>query len=249
MDSYQTEEEQVEAIRRWWQENGRSTIAVIVVALAAGFGWQSWKGYDLTRVESASTVYQNMLQSLNSTAGQAGSLDDAKDLAEQLKTEYSSTTYAQFAALQLAKLAAQDNKPEEAQSQLRWALSQAKAGSDVAAVAQLRLARVMASSGEPEQALEILTAAKDSSYTASYAIAEGDIYMQLGRIDEARDAYAFAKLALAQGSVEGNISTLENKIQNLNPLSARSVEVSKAVEAVDSTQVPVVEPTQEIQED
>jgi predicted negative regulator of RcsB-dependent stress response len=249
MDSYQTEEEQVEAIRRWWQENGRSTIAVIVVALAAGFGWQSWKGYDLTRVESASTVYQNMLQSLNSTAGQAGSLDDAKDLAEQLKTEYSSTTYAQFAALQLAKLAAQDNNPEEAQSQLRWALSQAKPGSDVATVAQLRLARVLASSGEPEQALEILTAGKDSSYAASYAIAEGDIYMQLGRIDEARDAYAVAKLALAQGSIEGNIPTLENKIQNLNPLSARSVEASKAAEAVDSTQVPVIESTPESQED
>jgi predicted negative regulator of RcsB-dependent stress response len=108
---------------------------------------------------------------------------------------------------------------------------------------------VLASSGEPEQALEILTAGKDSSYAASYAIAEGDIYMQLGRIDEARDAYAVAKLALAQGSIEGNIPTLENKIQNLNPLSARSIEASKAAEAVDSTQVPVIESTPESQED
>lgn len=239
MDSYQTEEEQVEAIRRWWQENGRSTIAAIVIALAAGFGWQFWKDYDLARDESASTVYQNMLQSLNSPAG---SQDETKNLAEQLKTEYSRTTYAQFAALQLAKLAAQENSPEEAQSQLRWALSQAKAGSDVANVAQLRLARVMASSGQAEEALDILAEGKASSYAASYAIAEGDIYMQLGRLDEARAAYAAAKLALAQGSVEGTIATLENKIQSLNPTAARTAE------AVEPAQETAVESTPENQE-
>ena len=37
MESYGTEEEQVEALRRWWNENGRSTIAIIVLALAGGF--------------------------------------------------------------------------------------------------------------------------------------------------------------------------------------------------------------------
>ena len=43
MEEYRTEEEQVEALRRWWDENGRSTIAAIVIALSVGFGWQAWK--------------------------------------------------------------------------------------------------------------------------------------------------------------------------------------------------------------
>ena len=34
MEEYRTEEEQVEALRRWWNENGRSTIVAIIVALA-----------------------------------------------------------------------------------------------------------------------------------------------------------------------------------------------------------------------
>ena len=46
MEPYNTEEEQVEALRRWWDENGRSTIAAIVIALAAGFGWQAWQKHD-----------------------------------------------------------------------------------------------------------------------------------------------------------------------------------------------------------
>ena len=32
MDVYKTEEEQVEAIKKWWQENGKSIIAGVVIA-------------------------------------------------------------------------------------------------------------------------------------------------------------------------------------------------------------------------
>ena len=66
VESYRTEEEQVEALRRWWEENGRSTIVAIVVALAAGFGWQAWKGYNQDNIEGASNIYQSLLQSINS---------------------------------------------------------------------------------------------------------------------------------------------------------------------------------------
>ena len=241
METYQTEEEQVEAIRRWWQENGRSTIAAIVIAVAAGVGWQQWQGYDLDRAESASIIYQNLLQSLNSAA-QTGDKYEAKNLADQLKNEYGGTSYAQFAALQLAKLAVQDNKPEEALSQLRWAVSQAGAGSDVAYIAQLRLARVLASSGEAEQALTILATGKEGPYAASYAIAQGDIYLQMDRVGDARDAYAAAKMAMAQSSVEGSIASLDNKIQLLNPVPVRTIQ------AIDSTPVSADEPMPENQE-
>lgn len=227
MESYSTEEEQVEAIKRWWQENGRSTVAAIVIALAAGFGWQFWKDYDLAKAESASIIYQNLLQSLNAQTDEPSNLSEVRSLAQQLKAEHAGTGYAQFAALHLAKIAAQDSNPEEAKVELRWALAQADSGSDVANIAQLRLARIMASSGEPEQALDLLAAGKDSPYAASYAIAEGDIYMQLQRIDEAKAAYAAAKLAMEQGSVDGTLATLENKIQSLNPVAVR---VAEAVE-------------------
>ena len=67
---------------------------------------------------------------------------------------------------------------------------------------------------------------KGGAYTASYALARGDIYMQLDRPDDARNAYTEAKLALAQSAADGRIPTLEQKLQSLNPVPARAVQLS-----------------------
>ena len=226
MESYRTEEEQVEAMRRWWDENGRSTLIAIVLALAAGFGWQGWKDLEQKQAEGASHMYHAMLESLNS--GNAGEQDfsDTSTKAQQIISEYGSTSYAQFAALHLAKLAVKRDDLVEAQSQLRWVLSKAPAKSDIAQIAQLRLARVLAASSDTAQALEILGQGQDGAYAASYAIARGDIFMQLERADDARNAYADARSALAQSGINGSLATLDQKIQSLNPVPARVVELS-----------------------
>ncbi len=243
MESYRTEEEQVEAIRRWWSENGTSTIIAVVLALATGFGWQAWQDYDKKRTENASYVYQSLLENLNGDAVRGGELAAARELAEQLKNDYASTSYAQFAALHLAKLAVTENDPVEAQAQLRWVLAKAPGQSDIADIAQLRLARILASSGDVDQALDILEQGKDGPYAASYAISMGDIYMQSQRYEEARRAYARAKLTLSQSPVDGRIATLEYKIQSLNPVPARAISVETPAVSPDT------EATSEEQED
>ncbi len=60
MDAYRTEEEQVEALKAWWDENGRSIVVAIVIALAAGFGWQGWKSQQEGQAEAASDMTQDM---------------------------------------------------------------------------------------------------------------------------------------------------------------------------------------------
>ena len=78
-------------------------------------------------------------------------------------------------------------------------------GGDIAQVTELRLARVLAASGQAEQALDVLQQAGSVSYSASYALARGDVLLQLGRTDEARDAYTDAKALAGQsgGQVNG----------------------------------------------
>ena len=85
MEAFRTEEEQVEAIKRWWDENGKSTIAAIVLALAAGFGWQGWQGYQVDQRQAASDVYQAMLQALS--GADQGAIDNSQaiELAGELK--------------------------------------------------------------------------------------------------------------------------------------------------------------------
>jgi len=231
VDTYRTEDEQVEALKRWWDENGRSTVAAIVLALVAGFGWQAWKDFDQGQTAAASDLYQSLLQSLSAETADPAR---AKVVAGQIKTEFGGSTYAQFAALHLARLAVGEGDLVTAEAEIRWALGKADAGSDVALVAQMRLARILAAAGDTDQALTIL--AQDAGpYAASYAMARGDVLLGLGRESEARAAYTEAKTLASSGIGSPPLATLEQKLQSLNPMPGSPVSVSE-MEAV-----PVVE--------
>jgi len=215
VESYRTEEEQVEALRRWWQENGRTTLVAIIVALGIGFGWQGFKQYNEERSDEASDLYQRMLQAFSTPALPGEQPQVALQLAQQLKSEFEGSSYAQFAALQLASTAVGENDLAGAETELRWVLGKADAGSDVARIAQLRLARVLAAQGQEEQALEIIAKVDAGAYGASYALARGDILLSLGREDEALEAYQAAR-ALATADGEVNLASLEQKLQALS---------------------------------
>ena len=239
MDTYRTEEEQVEAIRRWWDDNGRSTMLAIVVAVSAGFGWQAWKGYDQQSVENASNMYQALVQSIDVEQSTLQSKAATLDLAEQLKTEHAASSYAQFAALHLASLAVSEDDLGEAERQLRWVLAKADKGSDVAQVTELRLARVLAASGEADQALEILQRAGTGGYAASYAIARGDVLLQQGKQEEARDAYNDAKTLAGADAGQINLATLDQKLQSLNAQAARAIVPVSEEKSADALVDPV----------
>jgi predicted negative regulator of RcsB-dependent stress response len=218
VDQYHSEEEQLEALRRWWDENGRSTIISIVIALAAVFGWQSWRNYDQGQQELASDIYQSMLQVANSTDLTAEQRITANSYANRLKEDYPGTTYAQFAGLHLARQAVDAGELDDAEAQLRWVLGKADKGGDVATVAELRLARVLAAKGDPEQALAILKQADDGTYGAAYAVARGDILLALGRDDEAGQAYGVAQAMAAGAGAQLSGGTLDQKLQSIAPV-------------------------------
>ena len=227
MESYRTEEEQVEELKRWWEENGKSTIAAIVVALLAGFGWQGWQGHQDTQAEKASDLYQSMLQSMSDVEPATGAAMEVTDLAQRLKTEHAGSTYAQFAALHLARMAVSSGELQIAEEQLRWVLTEADSGSDVALIAQQRLARVLAANGDTDQALTILAQGTGTAYAASYAAARGDILLSAGRDEEARVAYLEARSLAAANPGQPNLSMLEQKLQSLTPVAPRAVTLSQ----------------------
>ena len=219
MEAYRTEEEQVEALRRWWQENGRTTVVAVVVALGIGFGWQGWKHYNQERSEGASDLYQRMLQAYSVPALSGEQQEVAAQLAQQLKTEYDGSSYSQFAALQLASTAVIENDLSAAEGELRWVLARADVGGDIARITQVRLARVLAAQGQQEQALAILDEADAGPYQASYALARGDILSSMGREQQALEAYRAARsLATADGEI--NLRSLEQKLQALGSITA-----------------------------
>lgn len=242
----QSEEEQVEALRRWWDENGTSTVAAVVIALASAFGWTSYKDYQVSQGELASDLYQSMQKIVAPARGGAIS-QQGIDLGEQLKRDHSGSTYAQFAALHLAAVAVERDDLADAEAQLRWVLGRADKGSDAELVAQLRLARVLAASGDTDQALAIIEGAGVGSYGASYAAAKGDILLAQGRSDEAREAYSQA-LALSAAAGSGGLPVVQQKLESLMPAMTTSldtpdteVEAAAAVTADTAAETPAAE--------
>lgn len=248
MEQYRTEEEQVEAVRRWWHDNGRATVAAVVIALAAGFGWQAWQAKEMREATQASDLYQALLRAIEQQEPSAP-VPAAIELADQLKQEYGGSTYAQFAALHLAAIAVNEGRLDDAKAQLQWVLDKAPQGSDTARIARQRMARVIAASGDTEQALKLLATAEPGPYAASYALAQGDILLLAGRRDEARDAYTRTMELAAKDGQGMSLQMLQQKLQSLTPVPPRDVELSAdADSAVAPTAPPATDAVETTQE-
>jgi len=237
VETYRSEEEQIEALKRWWDENGRSTIVAVIVALALGFGWQGWQKYRDDQAVDASNRYQSLLQSL-STSDEAA----AEDTASGLKLDYAGSIYAQFAALHLARMHVIKGELPAAETELRWVLAHAEPGSETAQIAQLRLARVLAASGDFKQALGVLDAADPGSFSAAYQMARGDILLMQEDREGAKEAYSTALMEASSSGEQVNISLLREKLKSLSPQPPRPVTAEAAAdEAAQAAPAPAVQ--------
>src|SRR5690606_41345251 len=79
-----TDEEQIEALRAWWRENGRAIIAGVVIAIVALIGWQQWDAYKQRRAELASQDYQAFRSRLLADPPAADAVALGEALLEQI---------------------------------------------------------------------------------------------------------------------------------------------------------------------
>lgn len=193
MESYRTEEEQVEALKKWWRENGSSTLLAIALGLALVFGWQAWRDNSVAKQEAASAVYQNLLAAVQGNNGEMSTEQTAtaKHLIGTLREDYAGSAYASYAALFEARFAVAEKDYAAAEQALR-AVIDANATEELVQIATLRLARVLAADGRSDDALALLSA-NPTGFGAAFAEARGDIHLLAGNQDLAREAYEQAQ--------------------------------------------------------
>lgn len=210
MTEMRTEEEQIEAIKKWWEENGKQTIVAAVVVIGGWLGYQGYESNVKASAESASAVYQQVL-TLTGSEEEADKGQRAV-LLDQLQSEYSSTVYAQFASLFKAKDAVEAGDLVLAEAELTSVVSNA---SDAALqhLATVRLARVMIAQEKLDDALALLNNDNAGAFEAEYAEAKGDALLAKGDTDAAREAYTKG-LAAAQ-RIGANNPILKMKLDDL----------------------------------
>lgn len=183
MDGLLTEKEQIEALRGWWQENGRWIIGGIVLGAALLIGWNYWNTQQRQSAAEASTLYESLLDDVA-----ASNVDAAEPKAAELYASYDSTAYAGQARLAMARLYMSVGRDQDAADALAGLLVDGGDG-ELQMVGRLRLAKVLLYQEKAGEVVDLLQGYGETAFAARYAEALGDAYVQLGRYDEARNAY------------------------------------------------------------
>ncbi|MGK0336516.1 MAG: putative negative regulator of RcsB-dependent stress response [Candidatus Azotimanducaceae bacterium] len=223
-----TEEEQLEALKSWWDENGTQLLIGIVVVLAGIFGYRTWDSNAQATAEAASNLYEDLVQVASVGPFDELSAEDrstAEFIASQLTTEYMGSVYAHFASLHMAKLDVEAGDLESAEAALRWSLDNGVDDS-IGIIVNERLARVLFAKEDFDGALSQLDNKKPGAHARSYEELRGDIYFAMDRNEDARGAY---ERALAETDNPDAFPYLNMKLQDIsNPEKAIAADVAEA---------------------
>jgi predicted negative regulator of RcsB-dependent stress response len=207
VDIHRTEEEQLEALRAWWRENGRSAIFGVVLGLGAIFGYRYWQAREIAAAEAASTGYQEVLVAMQ----QPGS-DGIRKQAEALAEKHPGGSYGVFAGMVLAMTAVDSGDLDKAAALLEAARKENK-DKVIDLELRLRLAQVRNAQGRHDDAIAMLDVQAGKEYAAGFDELRGDIEARRGNADQARGAY---ERALAAHRASGtDAAMLELKLDNL----------------------------------
>lgn len=189
MSVYQTDDEQVEALKNWWKENGKSVVGGIVLGAAVIGGWQGWQGWQRSVGESGSAMYDGLRQSVRN-----GQVDQAIEQGKRLIGEQGSSAYASFAGLELARLAYQKGEKSAARGHLEW-VAESAPDPTLREVARLRLARLLMDMGETDVLADMLGQTPLQAFAGEFDVLRGDLARLQGDQATARQAYLDALAA------------------------------------------------------
>jgi len=207
LDVYTTEKEQLDQVKKWWDENGKAVILGLVLGLGGLFGYRYWDASRIAEGQNASINYEHLL-----AIASAGASDEATEAGDAIINGYPKSTYAKLSALVLAKLAVDARDLEEAKARVRWVIDNSKGGK-IKPIAQTRLVQLYLAQGKVEEAAALISEI-DPTYADQFTELRGDVFLAQGELEAARAKYS---QALDEARGRGNAGeAIELKIDNLN---------------------------------
>jgi predicted negative regulator of RcsB-dependent stress response len=180
------EQEQLDALKRFWKENGRLIIAAVVAFLIGVAAIQGWKHYNRTQSLAAAALFAKLEE-----AQRKNDLTEMRNVGQQLIDGYGRTGYAAMAGLKLSKANYDAGEKKAAGDQLQWVVDHAK-DQEIAALARLRLAGIRLDEKNYDAALKLLESPVGAGFEPLYADLRGDVLVAQGKPAEARAAYRSA---------------------------------------------------------
>lgn len=190
--AYSIEEEQeINQLKDWWKENGKTIIVAFILGVGGMFGWRYWQAHQAEQIAQASAQYDALIYSAQQD-------EQAKKAnIEQFVQANSKTAYAVFALLDEAKKATEKQDFVAAEVNLNHALTQSQ-DEVLTSIVALRLSAVQFQLGQLDNALTSLNQVKGESFNASKAILTGDIQVAKGDKVAAKNSFEQAQQSGSQ---------------------------------------------------
>ena len=196
-----SEEEQVDKLKKWWDSNGKQIIAGAVLGLAGIFGWNYYVDYQDSQALNARALYL----SYASDSANVGAYD-------KLIKDHPSSSYADQATLLMAKYLFEAENYSLALDALKPLMS--RENSVIASTAALRSASLYLELGQHQEALAVLNMENANEFSGLFYNLAGDVYLDLGNNEEARNSYTLAIENITDNSSLSQL--IQIKLDDLN---------------------------------
>ena len=180
------EQEQLDALKAFWNKQGNLITWTLIVVLGAFAAWNGWQYWQRDQAQKAGALFEEL-----DRAATAGDADKAGRVFSDLKERYPRTAFAEQAGLLAAKTQLAKGQTDPAKASLGWVADNASED-ELKAVARLRLAGVLADNKQYDEALKQLDQVKQPDFEPLAADRRGDVLIAQGKNDEARKAYKLA---------------------------------------------------------
>jgi predicted negative regulator of RcsB-dependent stress response len=206
MQDFETEEQQIEAIKGWWKENASSLLIGLAIG---GFTLGGWNWYKETQYQHGveaiggftlggwnwykETQYQHGVEASDMyvsvvTQSEKNTAELDSTVIDKLKAGYADTPYAALSVLVMAKHDVNAGNLEQAATHLKWVIDNA-VEDEVSHIARLRLARLMIGQKNFDEANKLLSSNHPSAFDALYEELKGDMFVAMDELTQARIAY------------------------------------------------------------
>ncbi|MGC0805105.1 YfgM family protein [Pantoea agglomerans] len=182
MEVYSNENEQTDALRNFFANNGKALAIGVVIGIAALGGWRYWSSHQDDTAKTVSAQYQQLTSAMQ--AGKPETLEAVNRFASE-----NSNTYGALAAMDLAKQYVDAGQLDKAATLLQNGLKDTK-DANLQAVINLRLARIQLQQNQADAALKTLDDVKGDGWTAIVADIRGEALLTKGDKQGARDAWS-----------------------------------------------------------
>ena len=211
----ETAEQELEALKSWWKENGRTMVVGVAIGLGGVFGWTWWQDHLRTQAEEASIIYQGLVED-----AAADRHETVRAQAAEIVQNYPKTGYAPLASLLAAKSAFAENDFDDAKRSLQWVIDNSD-DSSFKDLARLRLARILMAENRLDEAMGVIDSVEQQAFKAGASEIRGDIEIARGNAERAREAYL---QALTSRNVSGSTRTrVQMKLDDLGSSDAGNI--------------------------